>query len=191
MASIAPFDQLDGLAVTIYLAPVGEAVPAVNAAPAGNWIEFGETDGEQSLQHKGALTYFRTNKYQGPRKAVRPVEDVVFTATIVSLTLENYARILDRVADVVAAGGPPAIKTMPLERGRFPNQYAMLIKGEIMSPYGAFPAMYVVPIVVLDGEPTATIARDGRVGLEIQATAIVDTTQTAGKQLGWMVAQTA
>jgi hypothetical protein len=31
MASAAPYDQLDGIELTLYIAPVGEAIPAVNA----------------------------------------------------------------------------------------------------------------------------------------------------------------
>ena len=66
----------------------------------------------------------------------------------------------------------------------------MLAKGEVLSPYGAYPAMYVFPIIVFDGEPKLVFARDGRAGVESQALTIVDTTQSAANRQGWVVAQT-
>src|SRR3972149_1681985 len=105
MASSTPFEQLTGT-LEVWLAPVGEAVPAVNAAPAGNWYKLGPTDGEQSQQNSGALTYFRDNDHQGPVKAVRPEEDVIFAFNLVGLVLEAWARVLDEAANIVSVGGP-------------------------------------------------------------------------------------
>lgn len=190
MANIEPFEILDGIPLTVYLGPVGEPVPDVDDLPAGNWIEFGETEGDQTIQHQGALTLLRTNKYNGPRKALRPEEGLIYTFTLVSLTLEHYARVLNNVANVVAAGGPPATKRIPLARGRFPTQYVLLAKAATLSPYAALPAQYVIPIVVFDGEPTATYSKSGMASLEIAATAITDDSQSAGDELGYLIAQT-
>ncbi len=189
MASSQPFEQLTGT-LQVYVAPVGEAIPAVNATPAGNWYLLGPTDGEQSVQHSGPLTYFRDNDHQGPVKAVRPEEDVIIRFTQVGLALEDYARVLDDVANIVTAGGPPATKTMPLKRGQIPNEYAMLFKGLTASPYGAFPGMYVLPRCVFDAEPQPTFAKDGRPGLECEVYAIEDDNQTDINRLGWLVVQT-
>jgi hypothetical protein len=190
MSSNEPFSQLTG-PTDIYVGPVGETVPAVNATPAGNWILLGPTDGEQSIQHSGALTYFRDNDHQGPVKAVRPEEGVMFAFTVVGLTLENYARYLDQASDVTSDAGPPATKTLPLKRGFTPNEYALLFKGEADSPYGAFPAMYVVPRGVFDGEPTLTRGKDQRPGLECEFQVIEDDNQADANRMGWLVAQTA
>lgn len=190
MTSTEPYAQLAGQRLTLYIGPVGESVPAVNATPAGNWVELGETDEEHSVEHGGALTYFYDNAHQGPVKATRPEEMVIYRFNLVNLDLENYARILDQVSDVASAAGPPATKTIPLKRGSVPNEYAMLCKGSVLSPYGAFPAMYVIPRGVMDGEPQPTFAKDGRAMLEVEFTAIEDDNQSAGDELGWLVAQT-
>ena len=190
MASSQPFEQLTGT-LSVYVAPVGEAEPAVNATPAGNWYLLGPTDGEQSQQNAGALTYFRDNDHQGPVKAVRPEEDVIIAFNLVGLVLEDWARVLDEAANIVSAGGPPATKTMPLKRGAVPNEYALLFKGAAASPYGAFPGQFMIPRGVFDGEPQPTWAKDGRPMLECEFHAIEDDNQSDINRMGWLKVQTA
>jgi hypothetical protein len=190
MANTEPYEQLVG-PLTVYVGPVGETVPAVNATPAGNWVELGSTDGEQSIQHGGALTYFYDNDHQGPVKATRPQEDIVITFTLVGLTLEHYARILDQVSDVSSDAGPPATKTLPLKRGATPNEYALLFKGSALSPYGAYPGMYVIPRGVFDGEPQPAFSKEDRAALEVEFHVIEDDDQSDADRLGWLVVQTA
>jgi predicted secreted protein len=190
MASTSPFDRLTGV-VSIYIAPQGETVTAVNATPAGNWVKLGATDGEQSLQSTGKLTYFQDNDHQGNVKAVRPLEDEIVKFKLVGLSLENYARIMDMVSDVVAAVGPPATKKVPLKRGPIPMEYALLFKGSALSPYGAYPGQYVIPRGVFDVEPTETFARDGSPALECEFHALEDDAQVDADRLGWLIVQTA
>lgn len=192
MASTEPFEQLTGT-LTVYIAPVGSTVPAVTATPASPWVELGCTDGEQSIQHAGALEYFRDNCHEGPVKAVRPEEDVIVAFTLVGLTLENYARVLSAASAVVTdTVANPDTKTMPLKRGFIPTEYAMLLSGTALSPYGAWPGMYVIPRGVFDGEPQPTFAKDGRVGLEVEFHALEDDDQSdADDALGWLVVQAA
>jgi hypothetical protein len=189
MASSQPFEQLTGT-LQVYVAPVGEAEPAVNATPAGNWYLLGPTDGEQSVQHAGALTYFTDNDHQSKVKAVRPEEDEIIAFTLVGMALEDYARVLDDAANLVSAGGPPATRTMPLKRGAVPNEFAMLLKGAAASPYGAFPGQYMIPRGVFDGEPQPTWAKDGRPALECEFHAIEDDNQSDINRLGWLKVQT-
>jgi hypothetical protein len=192
MAHSEPFEQLTGT-LTVYIAPVGSSIPAVTATPTSPWVELGCTDGEQSLQHAGALEYFRDNCHQGPVKAVRPEEDVIVAFTLVGLTLENYARVISEVANVETdAVSDPNTKTLPLKRGFVPEEYALLFQGEALSPYGAWPGMYVIPRGVFDGEPQPTFAKDGRAGLEVEFHALEDDDQgDEDDALGWLVVQSA
>jgi hypothetical protein len=59
MAAMAPYSQLTGV-LKVYLAAYGETEPNINATPGANWIELGPTDGEQSIEVTGPLTYFTT-----------------------------------------------------------------------------------------------------------------------------------
>jgi hypothetical protein len=189
MAHSEPFDQLTGT-LTVYIAAVGSTVPDVDETPTSPWVELGCTDGEQSLQHAGALTYFRDNCHQGPVKAVRPEEDVIVTFTLVGLTLENYAMVLHEIdlldEDPLA---DPETSAIPLLRGFVPTEYALLFRGEALSPYGAWPGMYVIPRGVFDGEPQPTFAKDGRAGLETEFHALEDDEQDKGYSLGWLIVQ--
>jgi hypothetical protein len=191
MTNVAPFSQLIG-ALKVYVANVGATVPDVDEAPGVGWTLLGPTDGGQQLAHMGALTYFRDDDHQGPVKAVRPEEDVRLNMTVVGLTLENYARILHNAANVTSTVGPPAIKTMPLKRGASPTTYAMLLRGETMSPYGNFPGQYVIPKGVFDGEPEPSFTKDSRAALSVEFRALEDDTQAdLDNSLGYLVVQTA
>lgn len=189
MASSEPFGQLTG-SLQVYISPQGTAVPAVNATPGGSWFLLGATDGEQKIKHAGKLTYFRDNDHQGPVKGVRPEEDVMVEFSLVNLVLENYARILNNVANLVSAGGPPATRTMYLKRGAIPTEYSFLFKGLAVSPYGAFPAMYVLTRAIFDDEPEPTFAKDGRPALACNAVVLEDDDYTDTQRMGWFVAQT-
>ena len=169
---------------------MGSTVPDIDATPTSPWVELGCTDGEQSLQHAGALTYFRDNCHQGPVKAVRPEEDVIIAFNLVGLTLENYAYVLHEASKVTTTTGTPDTKDIPLKRGYTPTEYAMVFKGEALSPYGAWPGMYVIPRGVFDGEPQPTYAKDGRAGLEVEFHALEDDDQSDSDDgLGWLLVQ--
>ena len=169
----------------MYVAPVGSAEPDVTAEPVSPWVELGCTDGQQSLQYVGALEYFRDGCHQGPVQAVRPEEDVVVQFTLVGLTLENYARILSQVdavkTDEVA---DPETRTLLMVRKFAPTEYALLLRGEAFSPYGAWPGICLIPCGVFDGEPQLTFAKDGRVGIEVEFRALEDDTQDEDYALG-------
>lgn len=188
MSNSLPFEQLTGT-LQVYIAPVGESLPNVNATPAGNWYLLGPTDGDQSVMHGGPLTYFRDNDHQGPVKAVRPEEEVIFKFNLVGLSLEDYSRVISTQANLADATVGVAVRTLPLKRGATPSEFALLFKGTALSPYGAFPGYYYVPRGVFDGEPEPTFARDGRPGLEVEFHALEDDTQADGNRLGFIRVQ--
>jgi len=194
MTTNTPYGHLVGTC-KIYVAPltagVAEAEDAVNTTPSGNWVELGETDGDQTIAREGDLTFFSDNDHTGPRKAVRPAEDFKITATLVNLTLEQRAYVLSMAqSDITTDAGPPAIKSLPNKRGFTPTVYSMIVKGTVDSPYGALPAQYYIPMGVFDGSPQEVRAKDGRPGLEFVFTAIEDTAQSAGEEFGILTAQT-
>lgn len=189
MACMEPFAQITGTA-KIYLAPERTAPPAITAQPGVDWIYLGETDGDQSVEHAGELTLFRTNERTGPLKAIRPEEDVTIGFTLVETTLENYARVLHHADLVTNSTVPVPAKHMPFKRGACPTVYALLMIGDADSPYGLYPAYNYFPRVVSNAEPEVTRAKDDRRVLECSYTVLEDPQQTAGNEMGWAVAQT-
>lgn len=189
MAAMAPYSQLTGV-LKVYLAPYGEAEPNINATPAGNWTELGPTDGEQSLEVTGALTYFTDNNHISDVKATRPEEHHMLHFTLVGLTLENMARIKAQVGAVTATTmNGVNVKRLPAKMGYTPPTYALLFKGDADSPYGVLPGQHYVPYGCFEGEHTLTRAKDGRPGMESTFHALEDDAQAAGNELGWDTVQ--
>lgn len=190
MSQINPFDQLIG-SLDVWIAPYGEAIPAVNVAPTGNFRRLGATDGGQTVKHAGDLEKRSDDDHTGNTIAFRPSEEVMVTATLVGLTLENYATIMNSV-NSIETDVSPATKTMPLKKGFYPTEYVMILRGDVLSPYGALPGMYVVPRGVFGGEPEVAYTKDDRAGVEFEFAALIDDAQTdEAKELGWLVVQTA
>lgn len=186
-----PFARLTGT-WDVYIAPhtgTAEAEPAVNASPSGDWVLLGPTDGDQEVVHAGNMTYFFENGRQGPVKGVRDQEEPLIRFSVVGLTLENYAYILDH-ATVTTAAGPPATKTANLKRGGSVAEYSLLLRGSGMSPYGNFPAQYYIPKCVQGGEPTATYARDGSPALLCEYHILEDPDVAAAAAMGHFKVQT-
>lgn len=187
MSCMEPFAQITGVA-KIYIAPKGEVPPAITAAPGGNWVALGETEGDQTIEYAGALTLFRTNERSGPVKAVRPEEDVMVSFTLVETTLEHYAYVLSRISAVITSG-TPAQRRLAHKRGFCPVEYALLLWGATDSPYGLYPAYTYLPRVVSAAEPSLTRTKDGRRAIEAMYQALEDAEQAEGDELGWSVAQ--
>lgn len=190
MAAVTPFDQLVGT-LTFYLAPASTAEPAVNTTPGGSWVELGCTEGDQVIAaEEGDLTKFYDNCHQGPVKAVRAQEDPQVRGRIVSLTLENIARLISDAANVTASGSSPAIKRLPVKKGFILTEYALLVKGGADSPYGNYPAQHYYPRGVFEGKFVRTRSKTARDGIDFIFHILEDDTQTAGNELGWQTVQT-
>jgi hypothetical protein len=190
MAATTPYDQLVGT-LTFYMAAASTAEPAVNTTPGASWIELGCTEGDQVIAaEEGDLTKFYDNCHQGPVKAVRPQEDPQVRGRIVSLTLENIARLIGDVADVTSSAGPPAIKRLAVKKGFTLTEYALLVKGTADSPYGNFAAQHYYPRGVFEGKFVRTRGKTARDMIDFIFHVLEDDTQTDGNELGWMTAQT-
>lgn len=191
MATTKPYEQLVG-PLTVYVASVGTAFPAVNAVPGAGWNLLGATKDEGKFKHGGAVEFLYDNDYQGPRKAVRPEELVTWSFKLVGLTLENYSRVLHNASNVIANAGPPATKKLKLTRGYIPDEYAMLLRGSALSPYGAFPGQYEMYRGVFADEPEPTFQKAAeQAALDCVFTALVDAVQAAGEEMGILIVQTA
>ncbi len=193
MPTNTPYGQLAGTCL-FYIAPlaagVAEAEDLVDVTPSGNWVALGETDGDQSVQRGGSLTYFRDNDHTGPRKAVRPNEELKITATLVNLTMEQRAYVLSMAQSDITTAVTPSRKILANKRGFYPTVYSLIVKGTVDSPYGALPGQYYIPMGVFDGEPTEVRSKDGRPGLEFTFTALEDTAQSSGEEFGVLTVQT-
>lgn len=194
--AVAPRDLVVG-PLDIYLAPVGEAFPAVDAAPAGNWALLG-THGDDSygedgitISHPETIQKFRSVGSTGPRKAVRTEEDLRIELILQDLTLEEYAKVLNDLTVQIDAG-PPSVRKLPLRRGHDVAQYAFLARGTGLSPYGAFNVQLQVPIVYVAAAPAPVFTKGDVASLAVAFEALEDpAAATEEERFGFWVAQVA
>jgi hypothetical protein len=122
---------------SLYIAPAGEARPAIDVAPSGGWVLVG-TAGNRSYAEEGvrvnspaAYNYFRGHGSAAPRKAFRSEEDVIIGVTLADMTLESLATAFNKLAaDVVETG---TTRKLGLARGLGVQTVALLVRGP--SPY--------------------------------------------------------
>jgi hypothetical protein len=183
----------------VYAAPVGEAMPAINATPAGNWALLG-TSGDKNItedgvtiSHPQTLEMFRMLGTTGPVKAVRTEEDLSLSFVLADLTLEQYKHVLNlgSVSTVAAGVGTAGYKHLPIRRGLDVSERALLIKGP--SPYGdGWNLQYEIPRAVHSGEPEVVFQKGEPAGLLFEFMALEDPAAASDNlRFGRIVAQNA
>lgn len=189
MGATLPYSQIVGPA-KIYVAPAGEAPPTVNATPGGNWVEFGPTEGDQTITLEGANTYWSDNSHQSHVMARTPeaVKKVAFT--LVNMTHAQVARVLHNISQLITAAGPPATSLLPSKSGYVSSEYAILVLGDFDSPYGQFPGFDYTPRGVFEKNMEFKRNKTQRYEVACEFHALEDDTQSAGRELGWQLAQT-
>ncbi len=193
-----PYEIVSG-PLTLWLAPVGTAFPAIDAAPAAGWIKVG-TDGDKNYSDSGVtVTHSQTvNKVRpagsvGARKALRADEDLMFALVLWDLTLEQYAAALGdlEIATTAAGVGTAGFKQIGLSRGEEVATHALLARG--VSPYdAALAAQFEVPRCYQSGSPSPVFNKGVPAGLALQFDALEDPdAASAGERFGRLIAQTA
>lgn len=197
--STAPFEIIVA-PLSVYAAPVGEAFPDVDEAPAGNWTLLG-TNGTENMEgggltvaHNQTVDYHRPYGTTAPVKATRSSEDVLFTFTLWDLLAAEYSRILNdnAVAATAAGSGTPGFDQVNLYRGLNVSRKAWLFRGADASPEGTgWNLQFELPIGVLNSSPSVAFAKNAPAGLLFEVMGIFDGSQSAGEELGRLIVQTA
>lgn len=129
----------------VYAAPVGEAFPAVNAAPAGNWALIG-TEGSKNYDEAGviirspvAMAAFRSLGSTLKRKVSITERDFAVEFTAVDINPEEMAYALgvdpDDITDTPAGGGAAGHQAIEIPSSPIPFQQAILVRCT-QSPFG-------------------------------------------------------
>lgn len=166
---------------TLWLAPVGTAFPAIDAAPAVAWIKVG-TSGDRNYSDDGVTVAHSQNIEQarpvgatGPVKAWRTEEDLMIRLTLWDITLEQYAVALNgnEVSTTAAGVGTAGFKEIGLSQGQEVTAYALLARG--LSAYGdGYAAQYEVPRCYQSASPEPVFTKGEPAGLELEFTALED-----------------
>jgi hypothetical protein len=184
---------------TVWIAPVGEAFPLIDAAPAGNWSKIG-TSGDRNYSEDGVVIthgqsqeVFRASGSTGPIKAFRTEEEMTIGFSLVDVSLEQYARALNgnTVTDV-PEGSEAGFRSIGLSRGLSVQQRALLVRGA-GSPYGDdFNMQYEVPVCVQAGEPEVTYVKSAPAMLALSYMVLEDPSASSeDERFGRLIAQDA
>lgn len=161
--NVQPYQIIAGPA-KVYVAPVGTAFPAIDAdesAFATQWIPLGQTDGGVKVSHAQTIVPLRTDQVTAPVKMVRSEEDLEITFSLAELTLEHYAVVLNQVGAVEE--GVAGEKSINLYRGGSGVEtFALLVRGDQLSPYGPYNLQYEVPSAYQGGAPETEYTKDAK-----------------------------
>jgi hypothetical protein len=191
--------QLISGAFDVYVAPVGEAFPDVDEAPAGNWFKLGTggakdyDEGGVKVKHGQKLSKIFTLGSTGPRKVLREQETQVISFTLLDSSPEQYAKVLNNAAvtAVAAASGTPGYKKTPMRRGATVSEFAVLVKGAVSTEGDGFSSQYQVPRAYMAAEPEPVYEKGKIAGLAVELEALEDTNAAAGEEFGHLVVQSA
>jgi hypothetical protein len=146
--------EIIGSPFSVYVAPSGTAFPVLGVAPGVAWTLLGingtrsqDEDGV-TITHGQTVNDVRAAGSTGPIKALRSEEELTIAFSLMDLTLETYAMVLNGATVTTVAPGVSTIgtKKIGLSRGFTVKEFAMLVRGP--SPYNeAFPAQFEVPRV--------------------------------------------
>lgn len=184
---------------TIWLAPVGEAFPAIDAAPAGNWAKLG-SNGDVNYDEDGVVvTHGQTIENwrglgsTGPVKAWRTEEELQIGFTLVDISAAQYAKVLNNVEVTQTASGVgvPGTDAFGLSQGREVAAFALLARGASPGMEGGN-AQYEVKKVYQGAEPAPTFQKGEPAGLECEFNALEDVTAAnRNERFGRLLIQTA
>lgn len=126
----------------VYLAPVGETMPDVDEAPAGNWALLGtggkNNTSEDGVRFKGDQTLEQhfVDGLSAPIKVSRSQEQLGFEVTIFDTDPAELTKFFSDTAptSVVAGSGTPGYDHFEMYRGLTVKEFAVLVRGAGLSP---------------------------------------------------------
>jgi len=162
----------------IYVYALGEAMTAVDAAVAGNWIKLGTAGKDQYneegivIGHPQQITKWRGLGNAATMKVNRTEEDVTIRFQLHDMTAVQYAKVLDDITVTNTSN----YQLLSLLRGTSVAHLAMLLRSS-EGPYGdSYACQYECFDVVQTGGPDITFAKSAPAGIPLEFTVIYNST---------------
>lgn len=167
--------------LTLWLAPVGEAFPTVDATPGGNWAKIGTAgdlnydEGGVTIAHSQETQKWRALGSTGPRKAFRTAEELIISVTLADMSLEELSKALNHnsVATTAAGSGTVGFKTLKTYQGLTVVTKALMVRG--VSPEDdSQNAQWQVPVVYQSASPQYVGVKGAPMAYQLEFTALED-----------------
>lgn len=176
----------------VYWAPVGEAFPAIDAAPAGNWALLG-TSGDENYHEDGVVVNIgqETSPWTPlgstiPKKTFRVSQELFVTLTMVDLD-PAHLRVALNLNAVTVTVGPPATEEIDLDFGTTVDEMALLVRGTGKSPKssGGTPGDldFQINRAAEVSAHALTFVKNEPVGVEMEFRMMIDDSGNVGKIL--------
>lgn len=170
--SSQPYQILVGVG-TLYIAPVGTAMPVLTVIPSGPWRSLGETEDGVTVSKTQSIEAFSSDQRTGNVKAVRTEEGVTIETNLKESTLENLADVINgTITDTAPGAGTIGTRRLYLHKGADVAEYALLFRGA--SPYGAFPGQFYVPRGYMDDDVEMEFKKDENTLIPVKFMALED-----------------
>lgn len=175
---------------TIYSAPVGEALPAIDTvqygvAWGGNWVNMGYTLTPVSLQYDQELFELEVEQLTNPVKRLRTKETAMIETTLAEISGANLNLPLDGTVTTVAASASIRGKTTVEAGGKTTItekavgfEGLMKVDNTISLPVRIF---FYKCTIQLNGK--LEFSKKAAAGIPIQIKALADTSKVVGKQI--------
>lgn len=183
---------------SVYWAPVGEAFPLIDAAPAGNWALIGTSGDENyseegvTLVHSQTIEKARPAGSTGARKAFRTAEDMMIRFTMWDMKLEQYNKALNNnaVATTAAGSGTAGFKALNLYRGLDVALMALLVRGDVSPEGDSWKTQYQIPVCYQSGSPEPVFRKGNPIGLALEFDVLEDpSASSSAEKFGKLIVQ--
>lgn len=167
--------------LTLYIAPIGTAVPLVDTAPANPWVQIG-TNGDLdydstglTVTHNQTLATWTSVGSTGPSAVWRTDEQLEVSVTLADTSATQYAVALNDVAvtTIAATTGAPGESDVPMLQGTTVAIFALLCRG-LSALNQTLNAQYAIPAVYQAANPAPVYKKGAPAELALTFATILD-----------------
>ncbi|MGH3171874.1 MAG: hypothetical protein ACRDN0_39200 [Trebonia sp.] len=167
--------------LTLYVAPIGTAVPLVDTTPSGTWVQVGvngDLDYDSTgltFTHNQTLATWTSVGSTAPSAVWRTDEQIELAVTLADTTAASYALALNDVAvtTVNATTGAPGESDVTLLQGTTVALFALLARG-LSALNQTMNAQYAIPAVYQAANPAPVYKKGAPAELALTFATILD-----------------
>jgi len=167
--------------LTLWVAPIGTAVPLVDTTPTGAWVQVGVNGANDydstglTVTHNQTLATFTPVGTTAPVAVWRTDEQLEVSVTLADTTASAYALTMNNVAvtTVSATTGLPGESDVPLLQGPTVAVFALLARG-LSALNQTLNAQYSIPAVYQSANPAPVYKKGAPAELSLTFATILD-----------------